>query len=223
MSWQQQQQQLSSTSRVNEYPDATSVDANASTANTSIMSTNSAVDAAFLHSDLDRRSASPVPPAVSITVESSTSPERRNEVERPLPFRRRSHSPEFEVDPSTAATLDGPPPPPYSITPPANQASFDADAARSSASFGHSLPGSAPISPLSRPSSYEHPRRPSSTDRFVSNATPDRSSSSSLGHVEVSVRSSTIDQGLHPSGGGKKYDDGTRPLSRVFATLHPLQ
>lgn len=147
MSRQQQEQQRSSPSRINEYPDATSVDANASTANTSIISTNSAADASLIHSDLHHRPASPNPPAVSITVESSASPERHNGDERSLPFRRRSHSPDFEAEPPTAATLDGPPPPPYSITPPAHQASFDADSARSSASYNQRLPGSAPISP----------------------------------------------------------------------------
>ncbi|KLO12258.1 hypothetical protein SCHPADRAFT_875677 [Schizopora paradoxa] len=227
-SWQHQhqhqhqppQEQRSSPSRINGYPDVTSVDANVSAANASFMSTNSVVDAAVLRSDLDHRSASPAPPAVSITVESSASPERHNGEERTLPFRRRSHSPDFVADVPTAATADGPPPPPYSITPPATQVSFDADSARSSASYGHSHPGSGPVSPpISRPTSYEQ-SRPGSSDRFAVNSPPDRSSSSSLGHVEVSVRSIN-DQGFLPdrrdSGSGKKYDDGTRPLS----FLHP--
>lgn len=181
----------------------------------SFVSTNSVANATvmpLLQASSDRRPASPAPPSVSISVAGPTSISPTAGGSSKVNYERSRSDSQAQAVASEGApsrsrpSLDGPPPPPYSVTPPPKSANSGVDSARSSMSYGYNNSTSAPVSPsLTAPTSHEGsvsaPNGVSleqSPSTYLNGGAKEHPHSPSEG--EQSKRS-------------KRYDDGTRPLS----------
>lgn len=184
----------------------------------SFVSTNSVANATvmpLLQASSDRRPASPAPPSVSISVAGPTSISPTAGGSSKVNYERSRSDSQAQAVASEGApsrsrpSLDGPPPPPYSVTPPPKSANSGVDSARSSMSYGYNNSTSAPVSPsLTAPTSHE------GSVSAPNGVSLEQFPSTSLPYLNGGAK-----EHLHsPSDGeqskrSKRYDDGTRPLS----------
>lgn len=184
----------------------------------SFVSTNSVANATvmpLLQASSDRRPASPAPPSVSISVAGPTSISPTAGGSSKVNYERSRSDSQAQAVASEGApsrsrpSLDGPPPPPYSVTPPPKSANSGVDSARSSMSYGYNNSTSAPVSPsLTAPTSHE------GSVSAPNGVSLEQSPSTSLPYLNGGAK----EHPHSPSEGeqskrSKRYDDGTRPLS----------
>ncbi|KAI5121576.1 hypothetical protein M0805_000755 [Coniferiporia weirii] len=165
------------------------------------------------------RSASPAPPAVSVTV---AGPSSASAVKAEY-SRTRANSRGQANTAESGPSFDGPPPPPYSASPPPISANSDVESARSSASYAYNASSTVPTSPsvsvsvshegsssdgasCDRPSSLVLPSSDSGSRARADSLTPRE-------HGAEGSPSSGWPGDVEQEGRRKSHDDGTRPLS----------